>query len=367
MNSSEKVDYLLLAVILILVTLGLIMVWSSSYYTAYLTYEDGYYYFRRQAMWAAIGIFLMFFLSRIDYKFFKTLAPIFLAVAVFLLVFVLFKGEVINGAKRWIDFGFVSFQPSEVAKIALVFFLSLLLSKVGGRINEPKILLSSLLVVAVACFLIIKEPDLSTAVIAGTTFLVLVYVGGLKRIYLSLLVLGGGAATIYLALTANYRLERILVLRDPSADPLGAGYQILQSQLAFGSGQLFGLGLGNGMQKYLYLPERHTDFIFANIGEELGFIGAATVVILFLVLIWRGFRIAFAAKDSFGYFLAIGLTAMIGIQAFVNMGAVLGLLPVTGVPLPLVSYGGSSLVFTLSSLGVLLNISRNTVIKEAEL
>lgn len=366
MTGSNKVDFWLLAVTLTLVLLGLVMVWSSSYYMAKLSFGDGYYYLRRQAIWVAIGLFFMFCISHINYKLLKKLTPFFLAVAFFFLIFVLFKGDVINGAKRWVDLGFISFQPSELAKIALVFFFSLYLSKFGSRINEPKILVSSLLVLAITCLLILKEPDLSTAVIVGATSLVVIYVGGLKRLYFLILTILGGGAAIYFALTENYRLERILTMRNPSADPLDSGYQILQSQLAFGSGQLFGLGLGNGKQKFLYLPERHTDFIFATIGEELGFIGSTIVVLLFLILIWRGFQIAFAAPDSFGFLLSIGLTTMIGMQALINMAAVLGLLPVTGIPLPLISYGGSSLILTLSSLGVILNISRYAVKKEAE-
>lgn len=286
--------------------------------------------------------------------------PIFL-VNFLLLILVLIPGIGVarTEAQRWIDLGFMRFQPSDLTKFAMVLFAANYLVVKKDKMQEfKKGLLPVLTVTGLAFGLIMLQPDLGTALTIFLTVCVLLFGGGARVLHMAGLSLLSIPAVLVLIFLAPYRLARLVSFLNPWADPGGSGWHIIQSLLAIGSGSLAGVGLGASRQKFLYLPEPWTDFIYAIICEELGFIGGAAVIILFLILIWRGFRIAMSAQDLFGQYLALGLTAMIAVQVSINLGVVLGTLPVTGITLPLISYGGTSLMITLACIGILLNISR---------
>lgn len=345
---------------LVLLSTGIIMVFSSSAITSAYNMGDAFYFLKRQLIWAGLGLAGMVILMGIPYTSWRQLAAPVLGVAVLLLILVLIGGVSAKGSSRWLGVGSLSFQPSELIKLAMVIFLAASLSSNPRWVEASFIqgLGPYLLLAGMVCGLILAQPDLGTAVaVAGTTYLMLM-AGGANWRHLLLLFLGGLALVGVAIVVAPYRMARFTAFLNPWADPQGNGYQTIQSLLALGSGGPFGLGLGHGRQKLYYVPEKHTDFIFAILGEELGFIGAALVVIAFFVLLWRGFRTALNAPDAFGSLLAAGITTMIMFQALINMGVVTGLLPVTGITLPLVSYGGSSLIFTLAGIGILLNVSR---------
>jgi cell division protein FtsW len=354
-------DYTLLLATAALLGLGLLMVFSASSVEAGVVYHDPFYFFKRQLAWAAIGCVALVFCLGFDYWRWRSLAPAVLAVTLLFLLVVLVPGvgHASRGARRWIGFGPLSFQPSEMAKLTMVIFFSAWLS---GRREKLRRLASGLvpylLMVGAVAGLILAEPDLGTAGALGVTSMVLLFLAGVPGVQL---VAVGLAAVPVLAVAifgSDYRRRRFLAFLDPQADPLGSGYHILQSLYALGSGGLFGAGLGGSLQKYFYLPEQHTDFIFAIIGEELGFIGAALVLSLFFLLIWRGYRVAAGAPDSFSALLAAGVTTMVAVQVIINVGVVTSVLPITGITLPLISFGGSSLVFTMAGIGILANISR---------
>lgn len=362
MPKKQVPDFVVFIVTLLLLTIGIIMVFSASYVAAETRYGDGFYFFKRQLVWALIGIAGMTAVMKIDYSCFKKWAlPIF-SISVFLLVLVLIPGVGINikGSTRWLGIGTLSFQPSEVAKLGLILILAKVLANQQNRIKHfLRGFIPPLLVVGLVCALILAQPDLGTAVtIAGTSYIMFIAAGARKSHLFGLAFLGLFlvAGAVYLA---PYRMARFTAFLDPWDDPLGKGFQTIQSLLAVGSGRLFGMGLGQGRQKFLYLPEQHTDFIFAVLSEELGFIGSVFVLFLFFVFMWRGLRIALKAPDIFGALLAVGITGMVVIQAIINIGVVTGSLPVTGITLPFISYGGSSLTLNLLSIGILLNISRH--------
>lgn len=331
------------------------MVFSASA----LTTTDSFYYLKRQLLWAGVGMAGLLIMSQVNYTSWRRLATPLLIIAVILLLLVLVMGIGARGSARWLGVGSLSFQPSEVIKLAMVIFLAASLADNHRRLQSfTQGVGPYLVLLAIVCGLILCQPDLGTAVmVAGMIYLMLL-VAGADRRYLALLAAMGVAAVSLAVIIAPYRMARFTAFLDPWADPQEHGYQTIQSLLAIGSGGLFGSGLGQGRQKLFYVPENHTDFIFAILSEELGFIGAALVIVLFLVLIWRGVNTALKAPDNFGCLLAAGLTIMIGLQAVINLGVVTGLLPVTGITLPLISYGGSSLIFTLLGVGMLLNISR---------
>ncbi|RDV82902.1 putative lipid II flippase FtsW [Ammonifex thiophilus] len=363
MRKKRAPDFLLFFTVLSLLSLGLVMVLSSSEYAALVYYGDGLYFFKRQLLHACLGLAALFFFLRYDYWQFRRLTFPLLGLSFIFLILVLIPGvgDTSHGAQRWISIGSFSFQPAEIVKFGLLLFVADGLSRRGAEVRKFKALLPYLGVTGLAALLILLEPDLGTALaLAGTVF-VLLFCAGVPLSTLGLLGLAGLACVGLAIKLEPYRLKRLFAFLDPWKDPLGAGFHIIQSLYAIGSGGLFGLGLGQGKQKLLYLPEQHTDFIFAVIGEELGFIGALLVITLFVILIWRGLRTALYAPDAFGCYLAAGITAGIGLQAFINIGVVTGSLPITGIPLPLISYGGTSLVFTLASIGILLNISRYSV------
>ncbi|QGP92923.1 putative peptidoglycan glycosyltransferase FtsW [Neomoorella glycerini] len=356
---AGPIDFWILLPAVLLLGIGIIMVFSASALTSSYNYGDAFYFLKRQLAWSAIGLSGLFFTMQCDYTHLRRLATPFLGLAIILLMLVLIIGTASRGSARWLGVGSLSFQPSETIKLAMVIFLAASLAQNRQRLHSlAQGIGPYLALMALVCLLILAQPDLGTAVaVAGTTYLMLM-VAGADKGHLALLAALGVAAVALAIVIAPYRMARFTAFLDPWADPQGKGYQTIQSLLAIGSGGLFGTGLGQGRQKLYYVPENHTDFIFAILSEELGFIGAALVVILFLILVWRGFHTAFKAPDAFGSFLAAGLTIMLALQALINMGVVTGLLPVTGITLPLLSYGGSSLIFSLLGVGILLNISR---------
>ncbi|MEW6623142.1 MAG: putative lipid II flippase FtsW [Bacillota bacterium] len=360
-KSKRSPDFIIFIVVLILLSIGIIMVFSSSAYSSFLTHGTPYYYLKRQLINTLVGIVAMLVAMNFHFKMLYRFANPILLVSMVLLVLVIIMGIAGGGASRWLGIGPFVFQPSEVTKLAVVIFMAKTLS-----VNQKKLrffikgLLPQLAILGLVCALILAQPDLGTAVaVAGTVYFLLA-VAGARLLHLWVLAVTGLAAVSTAIMTAEYRMRRILAFLNPYDDPTGYGFQTIQSLLALGSGGLFGMGLGNGRQKLLYIPERHTDFIYAIIGEELGFIGAAFLLLLFAVFMWRGFKVAVSAPDDFSSLLAAGITIMITLQALINIGVVTGSLPVTGITLPFISYGGSSLVFTLTGVGILLNISRYT-------
>lgn len=351
-------DIFIFAAVIGLLTIGLVIVTSASSVTGVIEHDDAYYFFKRQFVWAVIGVVAMVVLMRVDYRFVRLLTPPLLIGAFVLLALVLVVGQEIGGAKRWIGLGFVNVQPSEIAKLALVAYLAAYITNKRELVQQfyPGLLLP-LAVLGAACGLILLEPDFGTMVTVGLTGFVILFAGGARWEHLVGVVVAALPAAGLLIASEEYRLRRLTAFWNPWADKMDSGWNVIQSLLAIGSGGLFGLGLGEGRQKYLYVPEQHTDFIFAILGEELGFIGTTGVLLLFAVIAWRGWRVALQAPDMYGCMLAVGITSMIVFQAILNIGVVTGSLPTTGITLPFVSFGGSSLVITLAAVGILLNIS----------
>ncbi len=354
-------DFVILFTVMTLLAIGIVMVFSASAIIALENRADVYFHLRRQVFWALLGLGGMLFLSNYDYWKLKRWVNALLVVNLLLLlaVFIPGVGVEINGARRWIMVGGFTGQPSDLTKVAMVLFTAAYLSR--RDVNVQKFMQGAfpvLAVMGVFFALIMAQPDLGTAIaIAGAT-MIIVFVAGMPYRQILAIAMCGLPLLGYLMASKPYRLRRLLSFRDPWADPLNTGYHIIQSLYALGPGGLFGVGLGRSRQKFFYLPEPHSDFIFAILGEELGFIGTASVLSLFFLLIWRGFKTALMAPDNFGMLLAAGITGMIGLQALINIGVVTGSIPVTGINLPLISAGGSSLFFTLCSVGVLLNISK---------
>lgn len=363
-NALEDIRWdLWLAVTTIgLVLFGVIMVYSASGAVAAERFGSPHYFLMRQLVWVALGLSAMMVAMRVDYHLYERPVVIYglLGVSGFLLVLALFF-PARNGAHRWITFGSLSAQPSELAKIALIIFLARFLTRreEEGEVEDFKLtMLPACVVVGLLAALIMKEPDLGTTLMLGVVFLVMIFAGGVPlkhMLKLSPLLL----PAIYLFIfRTGWRWERIMVFLHPERDQLGKGFQVMQSLIAVGSGGVRGAGLAEGKQKLFYLPEPHADFIFAVIGEELGLIGGAALILVFGFFMWRGFVVSKRAPDRFGQLLALGLVTMIIAQAFFNISVVLSLVPTKGIPLPFVSYGGSSLLFALAAVGMLLNISR---------
>lgn len=360
-------DFILLVSVMVLLAIGLVMVYSASEFVSRNSTKteadpDGYnyFYFRKQLIWVVIGLVALLLAMRINYWHLSKLAKFGYFAAAFLLVLVLIPhvGVIRNGSQRWIGIGDQVFQPSELAKLAVALFLAKILAEKGKLIeNFRRGLLPPLLYTGIVCALVVKEPDLGTAIAIFAIAAVIIFVAGASWKHIIVLGLLAVIAVVVLIFAADYRLDRLAFI-NPWADPSGDGFQLIQSFYALGPGGLFGRGLTQSLQKQFYLPEPHTDFILAIIGEELGFIGTSLVVILFGIFVWRGFKIAMSAPDSFATLLAAGLTTMVGLQAIINIAVVTGSVPTKGIPLPLISAGGSSLLFTMAAIGVLLNISK---------
>lgn len=366
----SKPDYILAFLVLGLTIFGVVMVYDASVVLAHEQFGDKLFFFKNQILWALFGFGLGFIVSKIDYHFWRKLAFPALILSIICLVLVLIPGVAtrIYGAKRWLAtpaaisipvVGRLSFQPSELSKISLILYLSLWLeSKSKSKSKRVSTLIPFLLLLGVICGLVMLEPDLGTAIVlAGSAFLIYFLSGaGIFEVGSLILILATGSLAF--ALFSPYRRARLLSFANPVSDKLGISYHINQVLIALGSGGVFGLGLGYSRQKYQYLPEVTTDSIFAIIGEELGFFGTSLVVLLLFLIIWRGLKIAEGAPDKFGHLLAGGLTGVLAIQSIVNLGAQTALLPLTGITLPFISYGGSSLTIMLAAVGILLNISK---------
>ena len=353
-------DYALLIAVLLLVGLSLLMVYSSSSHIAAYRIGDSSHYLKRQATFCLIGLVVMIIARYVPVGIYRKLAyPILLlSLALLIAVFVPGLKNKGGGAYRWIKVGSLTIQPAEFAKFALAVYMAYSMAKKGSLMSSFwKGLFPHLLVAGVVMGLLICQPDLGTAVIIGAWVFIMLFVGGCRFYYLLSLVLCAIPFMYYLVIHADYRLKRWWAFLNPWKDPTGVGFQIIHSFFAFGSGGLLGVGVGASKQKLFYLPEPHTDFIFSIIGEELGFLGVCSVVAIFCFIIIKGVRISLSAKDLYSTYLGFGLTALFGLQVLVNMAVVLGLLPTKGLTLPLLSYGGSSMVVTLLSIGVLLNIA----------
>lgn len=352
-----KPDFVIIICALFLSLFGLLMIFNVSFPSAMRDFGDKYYYFKEQLNWFAVGIAAMIFFSFFDYhKLYRLALPLLLATLVFLgAVFIPGIGVKALGASRWINLGFINFQPAEFAKLTLVIYLSAWFAyKEKGR------LLSFLILLGLVVSLIVLEPDLGTAGIVSVVAVVLYFLSGASLwhfFFLLPIVAGGG---ILMAVIAPYRFQRILTFLNPNVDPQGSSYHLRQILLALGSGGWLGLGLGKSRQKFSYLPEAATDSIFAIVGEELGFLGATFLIFLFFMLFWRGVHMAFNAADKFGRLLAGGLISALTLQVLINLGAMVSLIPLTGVPLPFISYGGSNLIISFSMIGILVNISKQS-------
>ncbi|MFM8535164.1 MAG: putative lipid II flippase FtsW [Acidimicrobiia bacterium] len=354
-------DKWLFLAILTLICVSIVMVYSASALVALERFQQPYLFVTRQMMWAAVGIAVLSIVMRIDYRSYRNdkLVWAMIAVVGLLLLAVLFRAP-INGTRRWFGIGGFGIQPSELAKLTAIIFTAMVLERRMQRINELSYSLLPIgMIVGVFVGLILLEPDFGTSVSLLAVVSVMIFAAGISYRYLIGAALVALPALYVILMQADYRRRRLLTFMDPWADPLGDGFQIIQSLIAVGTGGVFGKGLMQGVQKLFYLPEPHTDFIFAVISEETGFIGATLIVLCFCVIAWRGLRTAMRAPDSFGAFLALGITLMLVLQAFVNISVVLGLMPTKGIPLPLVSNGGSSMLMNLLAVGVLLNISQH--------
>jgi cell division protein FtsW len=356
---SDK--WLFLATLALICT-SVVMVYSASALVALERFQQPYLFVTRQIMWAAVGIAVLSIVMRIDYRSYRNDRMVWFLVGLVtvMLVAVLFSRP-INGTRRWFGIGGFGIQPSELAKLAAIIFTAMILERRRQRINELGYSLLPIgLIVGGIVGLILLQPDFGTAVSLLAVISVMVFAAGISHRYLLGAALLALPALYVILMQADYRRRRLLTFMDPWADPLGDGFQIIQSLIAVGTGGVFGKGLMSGVQKLFYLPEPFTDFIFAVISEETGLIGATLVVLCFCVIAWRGLRTAMRAPDSFGAYLALGITMMLVLQAFVNISVVLGLVPTKGIPLPLVSNGGSSMLINLLGVGVLLNISQHS-------
>jgi cell division protein FtsW len=354
-------DVWMLISIFLILAIGLVMVYSASAVLAFHDFGDKYYYLKRQLIFAVLGIVALFFTMNVDYRVWKKWATPALLVCFALLVAVLIPGigAVRGGARSWLGIGSFGIQPSEFMKLGIVIFLAKFLADRQSHVTFFwRGLAPPLGIMGLAFGLIMMQPDMGSGAVLVGASLIIIFIAGARILHLSFLGGLGVLGLVGLIAVAPYRLERITAFLDPWADPLNAGYQSIQSLYAIGPGGLIGLGLGASRQKYDYLPEPQTDFIFSIAAEELGFIGGATIILLFALLIWRGIRTALHSPDSFGSLLAIGIVGIVAVQVFINIGVVIGMMPVTGITLPLVSYGGSSLTLLLTALGILLSISR---------
>ncbi len=353
------------AVVFMLVIFGLLMVFSASSVEGLDKTGSSYSYFLRQGLFALIGLGILVAAAKMDYmkikKYAPVVAPVLLIISVALLIVVLIPsiGIAANGARRWIDVGLFKFQPSEAAKLAVILYAAVYLARFKGKIEDAKDLYRPLIVAGVVGALILAEPDLGTTGMILISILVLLFLAGAKLRHLGIIIATVAGAGYVAVISESYRLARFTAFLDPWADPQGSGYQVVQSMIAFGSGGLTGVGLGMSRQKFSYLPEAYSDFVFAVIGEELGLIGSLVVIMLFIAFAYFGFRIAFRATDNLGKLLAGGLTFAVMVQAVINIGAATSVLPVTGIPLPYISAGGTALILNMAGAGLILSIARS--------
>jgi len=358
-------DPILFIIIVIILAIGIVMVTSSGYMIAAGKYGDGFYYTKKQGLSMMFGLGLMLVLSRVPPSFWRKAAGPLLASGVFLLILVFVPGigTELGGSHRWLKapFGFYV-QPSEFIKYAVIIFFAGSLAKKGEGIRDFAVgFLPHVLIMGLVVFLLLMQPDFGSAVIIAAVGFLMLFVAGVRLQHLLGSMILCLPFLFHIAISANYRMARLRSFLDPWGDPLNSGFQIIQSLVAFGCGGIWGVGVGKGIQKLFYLPQPHTDFVFSVVGEELGFVGVATLIILFYLIIFRGFVSAIKSSEDFERFLAFGITALIGLQAMVNMAVAMGLLPTKGLPLPFVSLGGTSLVMNLAGVGILMAIIRRRV------
>lgn len=359
-SKKRRPDYILLIITVILAAIGTIMIYSSSSIIAAQRFGDGYYFLKKQILFLVLGGLAMLFLARTPYTYLKkaAYAGMGISAVLLLLLFIPGMGVKVGGARRWLALPGFSFQVAETVKIWIIIFLAHYLTRSTLEPQEfVKGFLTPILIVSVLAALIYKQPDLGTAVLIMAVTLFMLYVAGCRIRHLSTVFLAGFPFVVYLIYQQGYRVKRLGAFLDPWKDPKNTGFQIIQSFLSFGSGGMFGAGIGDGMQKLFYLPEPHTDFILSVIGEESGFIGIAAVIILFTIFLFRGFVISLQINDSFGSLLGLGITVLIAMEVFINVAGVMGLIPTKGMALPFISYGGTSLIVSMAAVGILLNLS----------
>ena len=362
-NPTEKLrishpDYVLLASIALLTFTGIIFVYSSSFATGIVQFNNANHFVIRQTIWVLVGSGLLLLGLSLDYRKLKKYALPLLLISIILLVLVLTLGETYNGAQRWLSFGTLNFQPSELAKLAVIIYLAAWLSAKAERIRSLQHSLVFVLMIGAMSLLLLLQPDLGTTVLILGIAFTMFWAAGAAFIQILTLGLTGSAAIFLLAIMEGYRLDRLFSFLSAEAEPLGRGFQTLQSLIALGNGGISGLGLGASRGKFFYIPESHTDGIFAIIGEELGLIATVAILILFASLMLRGYQIAQKSDTQFGFLLATGITTWIVLQALLNIGGITRVIPLTGLPIPLLSYGGSSLLSLMLAIGILANISR---------
>ena len=357
---GERPDILILVIALILVTIGTAMIYSSSSILAMERFKDAQFFLKKQIFFVVIGMGVMVLLTKLDYHYLKKLAypGIILSIILLLLIFIPPLGIRAGGARRWLNLGFFSFQVTELVKICIVLFLAHFLTRKANYLKSfSRGMLIPLLVTFLIIVLIALQPDFGATIMIAMILMLMLFLAGCRIRHLAGLTALLIPAAVWMIMFRSYRIDRLKVFLNPWNDPGNKGFQIIQSLLSFGSGGAFGVGIGDGMQKLFYLPEPHTDFILSVIAEESGFVGVAVVIFLFVVLIMRGFVVAFRAPDLFGTLLAAGLTMVLAMGAFINIAGVMGLIPLKGLTLPFLSYGGTSLVMSLVAVGILLNIS----------
>jgi cell division protein FtsW len=358
---TTQPDYLLLGLVIGLVAIGLLIVYSASFAQGLYSFGDANYFVIRQAIWAVLGLIALLVMMRVDYRWLRTISPLLMLIAIVSLMAVLVPGIGLErgGASRWINMGpLPPAQPSEFAKLALIIYVAAWLSGKDTYVKSFALgFVPFVLMVGIVAGLVLLEPDTGTAAILVVTTVTLFFIAGASLSHLAALVGIGGVAASFLLLTSGYRLDRVIAYLGAEDDPSGVGFHTLQLLIGLGSGGIEGLGLGASRQKFFYIPNAHTDGVYAVIGEELGFIGAMGVLILFVVLVYRGFRIIFKAEDEFGSLLATGIVCWIAFQALLNVGGITRAIPMTGIPMPFISYGGSALASLLAGIGILLNIS----------
>jgi len=360
MQKAKQINYLFLFSVMVLSAIGLLMVFSASP-TMALKHGDTYFYLKKQLLYILLGVAALIYGAKLDLEELKKRAGLIFAISVALLVLVFIPGvgRKVLGASRWIDLGILSFQPSELIKFTMVLILAKWLSVKKSQIGDffggfvPPLLLFALV-----SALIMKQPDMGTVITIGITVFLMLFFAGARIVHLMLLGGVGVAGALVMSIITPYRMQRLVAYIDPWKDPQGVGFHIIQSLLAVGSGGLFGLGLGASRQKFFYLPQQFTDFIFAILCEEMGFFGGVSVVAFFALFAVQGYRIALAADDEFKRLLAAGLISWITMQAIINIMVVIGLIPTTGIPLPFISYGGTATIINLFAVGIVLNISK---------
>ena len=362
MEVRQGTDHSILLLAVCLTCLGVVMVFSSSSIMAARDYSDSLYFLKRQGGYALFGFGVMALLMRVDLEILRKAAWPLLGLCALLLIAVLVPGigKKVGGASRWIKVAGITFQPAEFVKVGLVLFMAHSLSRKQDKVKSFRFgFLPYMLILAVLLGLLLAQPDLGSALTLGVVAIAMLLIAGTRLKYLAGIALIALPFLYFMVMNVDYRRRRIMAFLNPWEDPSDTGFQIIQSWIAFGSGGAVGQGLGESKQKLFYLPEAHTDFIFSVIGEELGFIGVFVIAAMFMLLILRGLKTSLNAPDEFSCFLAFGITLLIGMQAFVNMAVVMGMVPTKGLALPFLSYGGTSLVTTLASIGILLNVSRN--------